>query len=118
MPTCKRCAGPVPRRDRVYCDDCLPHYQREQCQEAFRGSGLAAIERRKADGSDPTHSANAAGRRAATNVTRNREAREWTNSTASSSTSPPFGATSSRSFRACRLASCSGRLGSRFAMYP
>lgn len=29
MPGCKRCGKPVPRGSRVYCDDCLPHYQRE-----------------------------------------------------------------------------------------
>jgi CRISPR-associated protein Cas1 len=77
MPTCKRCAGPLPRRGRVYCDDCLPHYQREQYQEAFHSSGLAVIEHRKTQGADPTHGATAAGRRAATNVIRKREVREW-----------------------------------------
>jgi hypothetical protein len=54
-----------------------PHYQREQYREAFHGSGLAAIEQTKEAGSDPTHGAQAAGRRAAANVTRKREAREW-----------------------------------------
>ena len=76
-PACKRCDGPVPRRDRTYCDDCLPHYQREQYQQAFHGSGLTAIEEKKAVGADPTHGATAAVRRADTNVTRKREAREW-----------------------------------------
>lgn len=76
-PTCKRCSGPVPHRTRTYCDDCLPHYQREQYQKAFHGSGLAAIEQQKAVGTDPTHGATAAARRAGANVTRKREAREW-----------------------------------------
>jgi CRISPR-associated endonuclease Cas1 len=76
-PTCKRCNGPLPRRERVYCDDCLPHYQREQYQHAFHGSGLKAIEQKKAVGNDPTHDATAAARRASANVTRKREAREW-----------------------------------------
>ena len=76
-PRCKRCDGPLPRRDRIYCDDCLPHYQREQYQQAFHGSGLMAIEEKKAVGADPTHGATAAVRRADTNVTRKREAREW-----------------------------------------
>jgi hypothetical protein len=74
---CKRCGGPLPRRDRVYCDACLPHYQREQYATAFRGSGLDAIERSKATGEDPTHNAKAASRRAASNIERKRQAREW-----------------------------------------
>lgn len=77
MPACKRCGEPVPRRSRTYCDDCLPHYQREQYAEAFQGSGIAAIEHRKAAGRDPTHGDRAAARRANTNITRKREAREW-----------------------------------------
>jgi CRISPR associated protein Cas1 len=76
-PTCKRCGGPLPRRSRTYCDDCLPHYQREQYATAFHGSGLVAIEEKKAAGADPTHGAAAAARRADTNVARKREARKW-----------------------------------------
>jgi hypothetical protein len=74
---CKRCAGPLPRRSRTYCDDCLSHYQREQYATAFHGSGLRAIEQAKTEGSDPTHGAEAAASRAASNVGRKREAREW-----------------------------------------
>jgi hypothetical protein len=74
---CKCCDGPVPRRDRTYCDDCLPHYQREQYQQAFHGSGLTAIDKKKVAGTDPTHGATAAARRAGANVNRKREAREW-----------------------------------------
>jgi len=76
-PTCKRCGGPVPRRTRTYCDDCLPHYQGEQYEQAFHGSGLAAIEHRKTIGADPTHGTAAAARRAEANITRKRQAREW-----------------------------------------
>ena len=76
-PKCKRCGGPLPRPSRVYCDDCLPHFQREQYQKAFHGSGLAAIEQEKARGADPTHGSKAAARRATTNVQRKHEAREW-----------------------------------------
>ena len=46
-------------------------------EKAFHGSGLAAIEQKKAAGTDPTHGATAAARRAGANVTRKREAREW-----------------------------------------
>jgi CRISPR-associated endonuclease Cas1 len=77
IPACKRCGEPVPRRSRIYCDDCLPHYLREQYQQAFHGSGLAAIEETKTAGADPTHGRLAAARRANTNVTRKRQAREW-----------------------------------------
>jgi hypothetical protein len=76
-PTCRRCGGPFPRGDRTYCDDCLPHYRREQYAHAFSGSGLSAIEQKKAVGNDPTHGATAAVRRAKTNITRKREASEW-----------------------------------------
>jgi CRISPR-associated endonuclease Cas1 len=75
--TCRHCGGELPHQDRVYCDDCLPHYQREQYEKAFRGSGLSAIEQRKAAGEDPTHGATAAIRRAEANITRKREAKEW-----------------------------------------
>jgi len=75
--SCKRCHGPVPRRERVYCDDCLPHYQREQFADAFSGSGLAAIARHKQEGRDETHGSIAGERRAAANIRRKREAREW-----------------------------------------
>jgi CRISPR-associated endonuclease Cas1 len=75
--TCRRCGAELPRRERVYCDGCLPHYQREQYESAFHGSGLGAIEEKKRAGSDPTHGASAASRRAEANVARKREAREW-----------------------------------------
>lgn len=74
---CRRCGGTVPRSERVYCDDCLPHYQREQYREAFYGSGLAAIEQQKAVGADPTHGGETAASRAKANVRRKRQAREW-----------------------------------------
>ena len=76
-PSCKRCGGPVPRPTRTYCDDCLPHYQREQYSEAFHGTGLAAIAKKRAAEGDPTHGNKAATRRAKTNITRKRQAREW-----------------------------------------
>jgi hypothetical protein len=49
-----------------------------QYAEAFHGSGLAAIEKTKGRaGGDPTHDREAAARRAETNITRKRRAREW-----------------------------------------
>ena len=65
------------RRDRTYCEDCLPHYQREQYEQAFHSTGLAAIEAKKKAGSDPTHGATVADRRAEANIARKREACEW-----------------------------------------
>ena len=74
------CEAPRFYRERpvaTYCDDCLPHYQREQYQWAFRGSGLAAIEASKKGGNDPTHGEKSAARRAETNIVRKLQAREW-----------------------------------------
>ena len=76
-PACQRCGEPLPRAGRVYCDECLPAFQREQYTEAFHRSGLRAIEKSKQQGHDPTHGEAAAVRRAKTNVQRKHEAREW-----------------------------------------
>jgi CRISPR-associated protein Cas1 len=74
---CKTCSGEVPHPDRDYCDTCLSTYQRNQFEERFSGSGLAELERLKADGRDPTHGGGAAAKRAATNMRRKAELREW-----------------------------------------
>jgi CRISPR-associated endonuclease Cas1 len=76
-PACRRCGGDVPSRTRVYCDECLPHYQREQYAHAFHGSGLSAIRDRMDSGMDPTHGGTARERRAMRNVQRKRENKEW-----------------------------------------
>jgi hypothetical protein len=76
-PVCKRCGGPVPRRSRVYCDACLPHYQREQFAEAFVNSGLRRLEKRKTEGVDMTHGGTAAKRRGQTVADRKRTIRGW-----------------------------------------
>jgi hypothetical protein len=67
----------VPRRERVFCDSCLPYHQREHFAEVFAGSGLRAISASNERGVDPTHGGAAATARAATNIERKREAREW-----------------------------------------
>lgn len=59
------------------CDDCLPDHKGEQYEQAFEGSGPAAIERKRTAGGDPTHGEAAAARRAEANITRKRQAREW-----------------------------------------
>jgi hypothetical protein len=72
---CKRCGGRLPHRDRVYCDDCLPYYQRDR-YEAFVAAGRENVRGREA-GCDPAHSGEAREKRAASNVRRKRELREW-----------------------------------------
>ena len=69
--------APYIQTSRTYCDDYLPHYQREQYARAFHGSGLVAIQQKKREGADPTHGAEARRRRAKSNVRRKTEAREW-----------------------------------------
>jgi CRISPR-associated endonuclease Cas1 len=75
-PRCKRCGGGLPNRERTYCDDCLPHYQRER-YEAFVAAGRANRERQQEAGVDPAHGGEAARRRGATMARRHRERREW-----------------------------------------
>jgi CRISPR-associated endonuclease Cas1 len=77
LPACKRCGKPVPRASRVYCDSCLPHYQREQFADAFVNSGLRSIEATKLAGDDVTHGGKAGRRRGGSIAQRKRELREW-----------------------------------------
>ncbi|MFL5961683.1 MAG: CRISPR-associated endonuclease Cas1 [Gaiellaceae bacterium] len=74
---CRGCGEPLPLPDRAYCNSCLPDYEREQFETTFSGSGLAAIEQRKAQGHDPTHTPEAERKRGATIADRKREIREW-----------------------------------------
>jgi hypothetical protein len=73
---CKRCGGELPHRGRVYCDDCLPHYQRD-LYHAFAETGRAAIAQKRAEGVDPSHGAAAGEKRGAAMARRRREARNW-----------------------------------------
>jgi hypothetical protein len=75
-PRCKRCGGRLPARDRTYCDDCLPHYQRDR-YDAFIAAGRETFTRRRETGVDPSHGGVAAERRGATTARRKREEREW-----------------------------------------
>jgi CRISPR-associated endonuclease Cas1 len=75
-PHCKRCGGRLPARDRTYCDDCLPHYQRDR-YDAFIAAGRDTFARRREAGVDPSHGGVAAERRGATMARRKREEHEW-----------------------------------------
>jgi CRISPR-associated endonuclease Cas1 len=75
-PRCKRCGGLLPARDRTYCDECLPHYQRDR-YDAFIAAGRQSFDHRRKAGVDPSHGGVAAERRGATMARRKREQREW-----------------------------------------
>jgi hypothetical protein len=72
---CRRRGGEVPNRDRTYCDDCLPHYQRQR-HEAFIAAGRAAYVEKRTNGVDPSHGGDAAKRRGATISRGKRELQE------------------------------------------
>jgi hypothetical protein len=74
---CKRCSGELPHRGRVYCDACLPHYQRD-LYHAFAKTGRATVAQRRAQGTDPSHGGAAAERRGASMFRHREELRQWT----------------------------------------
>jgi hypothetical protein len=76
-PHCKRCGGELPHRDRVYCNDCLPLYRREQLQHEFAKAGVAQLAALRDSGVDPTHGGQAAKKRGETQRRRQRERRQW-----------------------------------------
>jgi CRISPR-associated endonuclease Cas1 len=88
-PRCKRCGGKLPHRDRVYCDECLPHYRREQ-YSAYAEAGVAGLAMLRKAGVDPSHGGAAAHRRGETQARRQRERREWDEANSSSSDSERF----------------------------
>jgi CRISPR-associated endonuclease Cas1 len=74
--TCRRCGGRVPHRDRLYCDDCLPHYQHDRYQ-AFIEAGRKRKAEQAAAGVDSSHGGQAGERRAATIKQRWAERAAW-----------------------------------------
>jgi CRISPR-associated endonuclease Cas1 len=73
---CQRCGGEVPHRRRVYCDDCLPHFQREQLERATDTPSPVEVVRTRT-GRDATHGGDAAVKRGASIAARKRETAEW-----------------------------------------
>jgi CRISPR-associated endonuclease Cas1 len=73
---CKRCGGPVPHRERVYCDDCLPHYQADRYQ-AFVSARDTARRNLQEGGVDRSHGGEAAAKRGASVSRHQHEARRW-----------------------------------------
>jgi CRISPR-associated endonuclease Cas1 len=73
---CKRCGGRLPHRDRVYCDDCLPLYRRDQ-YDAYAQAGVRGLAALRDAGADPSHGGDAGKRRGATQSRQQRERREW-----------------------------------------
>src|SRR5262249_10941859 len=73
---CKRCGGELPHRARVYCDDCLPHHQRDLYQ-ALAETGRAAVAQQRAEGVDPSHGGAAGEKRGATMARQERELQKW-----------------------------------------
>ncbi len=73
---CIRCGGRLPHARRVYCNDCLPHYQRER-YEAFRAAGQERKKRERLEGADPSHGGQAAARRGASRRRRIEEQHAW-----------------------------------------
>lgn len=73
---CRACGNPVPVRQRLYCDACLPARRREHDTNLHK-SALAAMKARKEAGHDPTHGGTAAEKRAAKNRDRIAAERAW-----------------------------------------
>jgi CRISPR-associated endonuclease Cas1 len=73
---CQRCGGELPHQGRVYCDACLPLFQREQLERAGVAPSPVDVLRRSRGG-DPTHGAQAAARRGASTAKRKRELAQW-----------------------------------------
>jgi CRISPR-associated endonuclease Cas1 len=73
---CHRCGGELPHPRRVYCDDCLPHFQREQLERAGVAPSPVEVLRARTGG-DATHGDDAGAKRGAATAKRKRELRDW-----------------------------------------
>jgi CRISPR-associated endonuclease Cas1 len=73
---CKRCGGPLPHRDRTYCDTCLPHFQHDHYQ-ALAAAGRARNAEFAAAGGDQSHGGKAGQRRSASRKRHAVDRRAW-----------------------------------------
>ncbi len=73
---CRSCGLILDRPGRAYCDECRPEEQRGQVA-AFSASGRAGLARLRAEGLDPSQSAEAKGKMGKANAQRMREVRAW-----------------------------------------
>jgi CRISPR-associated endonuclease Cas1 len=73
---CRTCGQLLDDPARTHCDECLPEFRADQ-QAGFAAAGPAALARRRAEGTDPAHGAEAARLRSETMRRRQREAADW-----------------------------------------
>jgi CRISPR-associated endonuclease Cas1 len=86
---CKRCGGPLPHRDRTYCDTCLPHFQHDHYQALAATAQIRAREQRE-QGADSSHGGAAGKRRSATQGRRQAELRDWNASNSDTESDPEW----------------------------
>ena len=74
--TCTTCGGPLPHGGRQFCDDCLPDEEQEKLA-LFEEAGPAALARLRAEGRDPTVTADAKHKLGRANSRRQLDASRW-----------------------------------------
>ena len=74
--TCTTCGGPLPNGERQFCDDCLPDEEQEKLS-LFEQAGPAALAQLRAEGRDPTVTAEAKSQLGRANSRRQLDAARW-----------------------------------------
>ena len=74
--TCATCGGPLPNAKRQFCDDCLPDEEQEKLS-LFEQAGPAALAQLRAEGRDPTVTADARHKLGLANSRRQLDAARW-----------------------------------------
>ncbi len=75
-PACRSCGVILENRRRKYCGECFPEHRKEMVG-AWAQSGIKALARRRAAGSDPAHGGYAGYKRGRKNTEHSRAAVEW-----------------------------------------